>query len=440
MNVILVVTDDQEIGTVDADAMPYLAGNPHGNWVELPNAVCTTPLCYPFRVSVMTGQRTDHHGKDDNGNVDVGMYVDDANMLAPWLSAAGYRTGHVGKYLNYYPWARGPFVPEGWDYWFSIKANPSEAPYFDWTAVNGDLQEVTFGDDPTDYVTDVLRDRCLDFIEQDDGRPWFLHFAPNAPHEPFTPAPRHEAVTMDTTDPDDFNQADVSTQPAWVQALDSLSAQEQTDARTHRANARRCLLSVDEAIEAILDAVDTAGQMDDTAVFFLTDNGYSHGRKRLSSLEPNSNSKRAPYRWCITSSLRIRYPGATQRTDTALASTVDVTATICGIAGASPTLPPDGLDLRRVLLGDIAMPRTGIESYWTGDVNRPAWRSYREGTHNYIWYPTTGEEELYDWSTDPAELVNIASANAVLCSQYRQRLNDLMAYPHGHRTRSARMP
>lgn len=428
-NIIVIHTDDQELGTVDAEAMPYLSSNPHGNWVELPNCVITTPLCFPSRVSFFTGQRSDHHGQEGNG-VDVTPPVPEADMLPAWLQSAGYRTGMLGKYLNEWPWGLGNYVPEGWDTFFG---HGSSTTYYNWTCVDSDGNEVVGGATEADYLTDVLAGRAVDFVSEADSRPFFLYFAPNAPHDPFTPAARHAALSMTVADPGDFNEADVSDKPAWVQALPLMDATTMDETRAYRLNARRCLRSVDEAIEDIFDALVAAGKLDNTVVFFLTDNGYSHGRKRLTSREPSSNSKRAPYRWCITAMLRVRYPGATQRSETRLATNVDVSATCAIAAGATATLDLDGTDLTPVILDTATTWRDRIESYWKGDANRPAWWSYREGTYNYITYPGTGEQELYDWATDPDELANIAGANAKLCSQMYQRLGELRRVAEGQR-------
>ena len=55
------------------------------------------------------------------------MNFDESDTLATWLDDAGYETALFGKYLNEYPWARGPYVPRGWDRWVAQAQHATRA-------------------------------------------------------------------------------------------------------------------------------------------------------------------------------------------------------------------------------------------------------------------------------------------------------------------------
>ena len=108
-------------------------------------------------------------------------------------------------------------MPPGWDEWHAFK----NVAYFNYTLVeNGSL--VDYGSADADYSTDVLRDEAVQFIHAAaGGGPFFLYFVPKAPHGPATPAPRHAGMFSGIPPwrPPNYNEADVSDKPVWLQAI-----------------------------------------------------------------------------------------------------------------------------------------------------------------------------------------------------------------------------
>ena len=79
----------------------------------------SSPLCCPSRATYLTGQYGHNNGvstrtRRRNGGVEA---LDAEHTLPVWLRAAGYRTSHIGKYLNGYGLRRKPDVPPGWSDW-----------------------------------------------------------------------------------------------------------------------------------------------------------------------------------------------------------------------------------------------------------------------------------------------------------------------------------
>ena len=104
--------------------MPNTLGLIGEKGVSLTRYYVSYPLCCPSRVSLLTGR----YAHNDNGRQRAaqrrlpgftfrGAYN---HNLATWLQGAGYRTIHVGKFLNGYgdgPYDNGKTVPPGWNAW-----------------------------------------------------------------------------------------------------------------------------------------------------------------------------------------------------------------------------------------------------------------------------------------------------------------------------------
>jgi arylsulfatase A-like enzyme len=289
-------------------------------------------------------------------------------------------------------------VPPGWDDWHAFIGSG----YFDYRLVeNGVVQP--YGADEADYLTDVLAAKAVDFIATADDRPFFLYFAPFAPHDPATPAPRHAGRFAGTPPwrPPAWNEADVSDKPTWLMDQPLLSPDQVVFADGLYERMLESLLAVDDAVAAILRALDEAGRADDTVVVFTSDNGLSLGEHRVVG-------KQCPYDECLRVPLVVRYPRAViaARTDARLVANVDLAPTLAELAGTTPPGPVDGASMLPIL--------DGSASPWRGDLLAeqfsffpPTWAAVRSAVYKYVEYRLApAEVELYDLGADPNELVS----------------------------------
>jgi N-acetylglucosamine-6-sulfatase len=396
-NIVFVLTDDQGMDTVKD--MPYLSGKPGGSWVEFTNAYVNVPFCCPSRAGILTGQYAHHHGVNGSN----GGSLDDASTIATWLSDAGYRTGIVGKYLNGYPFTDRPanYVAPGWDYWAVFDRPPDHYDY----SLNENRTSVTYARAPEDYSTDVLYGKAIDFLETTPtSEPFLLYFSTRAPHEVNKPAPRHEGDYRDLPIRyrPNFNEADVSDKPAWVRGLPIRPTALVTNLRRRAAET---MLAVDEAISGIVDKVRERGQLENTVIVFMTDNGVSLGSHRWMQ-------KRCAYEECVRTPLLIRYPGIEgNRREDALVSSVDIAPTFAELAGATPGGPVDGRSLVPLLNAEENAWRTSVLMQYQGprsEGDSPTFWAVRAGGWKYVEL-ATGETELYDLENDPYELVNVVT-------------------------------
>jgi N-acetylglucosamine-6-sulfatase len=98
-NIVVVTTDDQTLASLRPDTMPNVSRLLAGKGTTFTDAIVTTPLCCPSRATWITGQYAHNHGVTSNG-LGYAALEDKANTLPVWLDRAGYKTAHVGKYLN----------------------------------------------------------------------------------------------------------------------------------------------------------------------------------------------------------------------------------------------------------------------------------------------------------------------------------------------------
>jgi arylsulfatase A-like enzyme len=419
-NIVVVLTDDQRLDSLphDPPVMPYLQGqlDASAGWTRYLNAFVNTPLCCPSRATILTGLYSHHTGVERN---DEGAVLDESSTMATWLHEAGYRTGLVGKYLNNYPFDRGPYVPPGWDRFFA-KENRSDATVYRNYAVVDDGLVRTYGSGPRDYATDVLAREAVEFIRSTPpGQPFLLIFAPSAPHAPWIPADRDAGAYagFPIRDAPSVGEADVSDKPAWVRALPPVSDAQREVFRRDRRRGYETLRAVDAALRSIDDALRMRGAYEDTVVFYLTDNGYALGEHRW-------ETKSCPYEPCVHIPFLVRVPGSAGGTDPRLVSNVDLAPTIAELAGVRPALDEDGASLVPALRGDAARARRGVLLEFAGGGGVPAWSAIR--TRSFLWVELeTGERELYDLAgalgpADPDQLRNLADAPAY--ADVRRRL------------------
>src|SRR5213083_1890678 len=118
-NVVVLMTDDQTVESMRV--MPNVKTLIADRGVTFDNSFVSYSLCYPSRATFLTGQYAHNHGVFDNVLPFGSFYrLDSSNTLPVWLQAAGYRTMHVGKYLNRYGTRDPTQVPPGWSDWHAL--------------------------------------------------------------------------------------------------------------------------------------------------------------------------------------------------------------------------------------------------------------------------------------------------------------------------------
>jgi N-acetylglucosamine-6-sulfatase len=416
-NILIVLTDDQSADTLPSEvgppAMPWLQAqmeDPTQPWVTFSNAFLDSPLCCPSRASILTGLTSPHTEVQTNTD---GFDLDESSTLATWLDDAGYTTGLIGKYLNDFPWNRGPYVPPGWDRFVAKQNVALGTTYYDFHLIDQGVPQYV-AESPQGYATTYLAEEAMSFLRAAPAdQPWFLVFSPPAPHAPWLPAPGDRGAFAGQPVPSPSLRVlnDVRGKPAWVRSLPPITSSQRGRLMAQRRSARETLLAVDRAMQEMVSEVTSRGELDRTLIVFLTDNGISFGEHRWMS-------KRCPYEPCVRTPMVIRSPWGSHATVDDLVMNIDLAPTFLDFARSFRPLadpPVDGLSLRSYLdrwSTDLPPDRPGILLQYAGDGEVPAWRSVRTKDLVFI-RNADGTLELYDprgtlGRADPNELRNLA--------------------------------
>ncbi len=405
-NVVVVETDDQTQESMKVmRSVNSLIG---GAGTTFRRSFVNYSLCCPSRSTFLTGQYAHNHGVWTNQEPQGGfarfesLHAD--NNLATWLQDAGYYTAMIGRYLNGYTYS--PRVPPGWSEW---RATANQNVYDYTLDENGHF--VRYGHDPSDFKQDVLTDKAVGLIDRraPKDQPFFLWLTYTAPHAggPWNdPNPPHDCDNAPKPAPRDahkfdneplpqrpnFDEADVSDKPARIRNRPRLNETAIAYIQRNYRCELESLLSVDDGVKRVVEALRDNGELADTLIVYTSDNGFFHGEHRI------AQGKTGIYEESIRVPLLVRGPGIPRdKTVGALAVNADLAPTIVDATDAKPGLVMDG----RSLIPEAADP--GIERGRELLVEQPSFQALRTGRYMYAEY-TSGERELYDLRNDPYEL------------------------------------
>jgi arylsulfatase A-like enzyme len=465
-NIIVIMSDDQAPEMMRA--LPTVNRELGKRGATFTNAFASYPLCCPARATLLTGEYAHNHGTLGNNPLSGGGWGalrDRGRNLAAWLRADGYDTAFAGKWLN---GLRSPHrAPPGWDAWSGLVGEGGDglSSYYDFDVFDADGTPRHFGDAPDDYQTDVLtRDYALPYIDAQAAvpGPFFLWLAYHPPHsgtgrddpagrrcsdgppaersskQSAIPPPRYARsyLRAQVPHPPSFDERDVSDKPKLIRRRPPLSDRDlETIDRDYRCGLA-ALRALDDGVADIITELRATGQLADTTLVFLTDQGVMAGEHRI------KRGKNRPYEEAIKIPLLIRGPGVVPGTviDAPVANP-DLAPTLLAFAGAQvPTglaRPLDGTPLTVPLTGgpadpdravliegrdNVARARHGykVRSYVGVRTRRYAYFEYRragfaskaEGEQAPIGSGRVTERELYDLARDPYELRNQAGTGA----------------------------
>ena len=400
-NIVFVLTDDQDPESLRY--MPTVQEELIKKGTTLTEGVVTFPRCCPSRATMLRGQYVHNHGVS-GGPERNGPYFRSAGLdestVATWLQDAGYRTALVGKYLNDYE--SKTYVPPGWDRWY---AGINREVWADCFNQNG-KERCYEGKHPDS----VLSEKAEKFVRTSEGdpRPLFLWLAVSAPHNPdFPPATdANKFSSAPLPKPPSFNEPDVSDKPGWVRDNPRLSDEKVRELTGLYRVRLRSLQTVDRAIANLTDALADVGRLENTYIFYFTDNGYMLGEHRLAL------TKDVPYVADTDFPMIVRGPGVPEGASRdELVLNNDLAPTFADLAGAEGPDFVDGRSLIPLLRGEASQQwRTAAlveEGRFFNKLDRPPFAELRTEDRAYIEYGN-GERELYDLDKDPHQLENLA--------------------------------
>ena len=467
-NVIVVLTDDQTVAELyTPGAMPQTLKRIALPGTTFTNSIVSSPLCCPSRAGFLTGQYPHNSGVYDN-EPGYAALIDKESTLYSWLQAAGYRTGHAGRFLlNYdrqpepgadYDTALGFAAPPGIEDWFGYVGSTT---LYTGATFSDNGAPITAGAGPRGYSTRMINHAALDFVRgaQTDPRPIFLMVAHLAPHSSNSPGPKpcgqglpqpEDAAAYEPFSdeplpkPPSFDENEILDKPDWVSSRPGLGQTRRHNLKLGLRCATATLSTVDRGISDLVRALDRQGELDNTVIVFTSDNGYFFGEHRifLNKVFPYEEALRVPLLALVPPAVlgpRAERQGVPAELATPV-NNLDVTATILDLANAAPCTTAgdcrtlDGRSLVPLLKGerpDWIHGRTLF--YQLGGIRTCGATPPARGLNNfydalrtkrYVYVELnrvnreTGEcdrpeYELYDLRTDPYQLDNIAADPAI---------------------------
>ena len=397
-NVVFILTDDQQWQTLWA--MPNVQERLVGEGVVFENAFITTPLCCPARASLLAGGMFAHESgvlANDEPNGSMTSF-DDSLSMGVRFQEAGYRTAHIGKYLNGYS-DMAPYIPPGWDLFVSPLVHDDWSVYEVSEGSSGSLSSTGTIQDVEMYFSEYVTDRAVEWLQEDPDTPFFLWVTHFAPHYPSTAATEYNSsYAGEIWREGAFNEADISDKPSHWQENDLLTDDDIETGDRRYQNGLEALLSVDDSVGALLDALESSGRLEDTLFVLTSDNGFLHGEHRV-------YSKAYPYQESLRVPLVMRLPGGVVGTnDEVVAANLDISATFFALAGLDDA-PTSGSSLLPLAQGESVSWREQllIEGYNLSGA--PTYAGLVSDEWKYIEY-ASGEFELYDLFSDPIEDLN----------------------------------
>lgn len=401
-NLVLVVADDLGWGDIGY----------HGSQAKTPNIdrisseglrfdrFYAQPICTPTRAALMTGRYPWRTGMASGvilNHLHYGLPLDETT-LAQTLKKAGYTTDIVGK------WHLGHETPaylpteRGFDYHYGLYTAIDHFTHMwqgglDWHRNRKAVRE-------EGYASDLIGDDCVRLIKEHDfsKSPLFLYNPMFAVHS------YNQAPEKYTADYADENNSD-----------------------------RRGLMGLCAAMDfqfgRIIEALKDAGQLDNTLVFFFSDNGGNMHASACNS--PLREGKGTYYEGGIRVPAFAYWPGKIEagKTTDAFAYVADIYPTFAALAGAPlPAKPLDGINLAPILFNhatssgrkEIPFMLEDSERLRRGAITEWPWKLLRTAKPQEEW-----SFELYNIATDPGEKTDVSKGNPEIVQRLSARLDEL---------------
>ncbi|GAA4958968.1 arylsulfatase A-like enzyme [Nonomuraea thailandensis] len=362
-----------------------------------------SPVCGPSRASLLTGRLPHQHGVVAN-DLPLSPELD---TLATALSAAGYRTGWIGKWhLAGLP--RDKWVPPaarpGIGYYAGVDCSHQHVDGHYYIG-QGSRDRITF----TGYEPRAQTGLALDFLAETDGGPFFLTISYNPPHDPYDSVPAHlrtgypaERMTVPPNTPDSPAQREL--QRLYWSAI----------------------TAVDTEIGRVVAGLERLGLREDTIVVVTSDHGDLLGAHGL-------RAKQSPYAEAVRVPMVINGPGVPAYRPDGLLGLTDLAPTLLGLLGLPP-IGTYGRDLSDRLRSRRALREELLIGNWVSfdngyDQGIGEWRGFVTGELTYARRADGRPWLLFDDRADPWQLHDLAAdpASAGRVAEADARLTGLLA-------------
>ena len=397
-NVVFILTDDQgpwALGCVNEEMRTPNLDRLGDEGTRFENFFCTSPVCSPARASLLTGKIPSQHGVHDWIRQRMMpprpvQYLEGQTSYTDILAANGYACGMVGK------WHLGDsLTPQhGFSHWFCMPRGAS---------VYNDAEMCSGGEVITcpGYLTDVITDEALGFLEANKDRTFYLSVHYNAPHAPWD---GHPQDIVDSYDDCPFKSCPQEAMHPWARGVEN--TEQNLGNREVLKGYFAAVTAMDIGVGRMLARLEELGLREKTLIVFMSDNGYSCGHHGFWG-KGNGTVPQNMYENSVKVPAIISHPGIipTGRVTQAMVSQYDFLPTLLEYlnlpAVEGPSLP--GVSFLPVLRGEAEQAREEVVVY---DEYGPC-RMIRTPEWKYVHRYPSGPHELYDMIDDPGERKNL---------------------------------
>lgn len=396
-NILFILTDDQGYGDLrfhgnDSIFTPHL--DQLAEQSTRFDRFYVSPVCAPTRASLLTGR---YHLRTGTSWVTHRKEVMRSNetTLAEILKSNGYQTGCFGKWHNGSQFPNDP-NGQGFDEFFGF-ASGHWNNYFDTELFHNGKPVKTKG-----YISDVLTDEAIKFIDKNRSKPFFCYIPYNAPHGPFQVPDKYF---------DKYKKMGLTDKNACVYGM---------------------VENVDDNIGRLIFTLDSLNISDETIVVFMTDNGPNGQRfndgMRGTKAHVHEGGVRVP---CF-----FKWPKKIKenRGIETIASHIDFLPTMAELCEIDlpDSLKLDGRSLVPLMRNEKngSWPARIIYSIQNDGEDRMTRGSARTDQYRFV-LDDKGEKHLYDMIGDPSEKNNLSANMPELAdsifNQYKSWYQDVTA-------------
>jgi len=410
--------------------------------VHFPNAMCQAPMCGPSRNGLLANLYSHNLGFYRNGN--MGRMPAEIWTFPPVLRDAGYQTAYIGK-SHIRPPANNPAASKdealrgyGFDYvnctgeryalWSSLKKgrDVSSSPFVQHLKRRGKYEQFLTDNDgygnrstmeeDVDYLDGFTTLVAIDWLtnERDSKSPFFLWFNFCLPHGPYDVPQRWFDKVAGLNIPPPKTDSFGHDIPAPLLKDNRPVRGEERTAKDRLGEAANVAF-MDAQIGRLLDALETAGQLENTVVIFFSDHSIflgNHGRMHKGTLFEES----------LNTSMIVSWPKrfARDKINPNPMELMDLVPTTFELAGVEKpnTVAKNGLSIVPMLDGKTSNGRKYAFSEIIGA------QSVFDGRYRYI--ICEGVEMLYDHKIDPWEMKNVAAEYPEVTERLRDAVEHWM--------------
>lgn len=409
------------------------------NGVRFDKAYCQFPLCSPSRTSLLTGLAPDTT-KVYELQTHFRQIIPDVVTLPQLFQKNGYFAARVGKLYHYGNPGQigtdGLDDPPSWN----LKVNPrgidkdEEPKIINHTPGRGLGSSLSFYASPAkdeEHTDGIVASETLRLMDENRNRPWFLGAGFYKPHCPYVaPSKYFDRVPMDRIKLIPFEEWEMNIAPHWAYTVRPANYGLGEKQRLEAMQAYfATILFLDANVGRLLDGLEKMKLADRTSVIFWSDHGYQlgeHGQWMKQTLwEPSARSP------LIIGGAGVKARGKTCGRTVEFLDLYPTAAALAGLSGVPANLHGTSLV---PLLDNPAAPwdRPAVTQVRRGNAKTKFVHGHSVRTERYrysMWDEGREGEELYDYSTDPREMKNLAKdeASQALKKQLRARLDSILA-------------